>query len=109
MNCPPEYDARPNENLAWQIHVPVRLPTWNNILAMSLRERMRLKRLVKQIVTESICIADGTGSATPAACQTKRLLMQSLTQDYYAMIRRDTSRASRRAKRKYQQAKTRQP
>lgn len=68
------------------------LPTWNRVLAMSVRERARLKRLTKQLISE--LLATGAVSQTPTGCVLSGSSTPSLLEDYLRMIGRSASSAS---------------
>lgn len=75
-----------------KIILPFPLPTWNRILSMSLKERMRLKKWIKGAVSK--CILEGIGSQMKTISRQK---LQSMGYDvavYFAMIRPNTSNQS---------------
>lgn len=74
------------------------LPTWNRILSMSLRERMKLKRLIKNMT--SLCTQYDEGSQTLTVPASKRLSMDLLKTEYLLMIRPTTSKQLNSPKKK---------
>lgn len=66
------------------IILPFRLPTWNVILSLSLRRRMRLKALIRDAVSE--CIRDSIASGTSGAGPIRPRLTDSWMADYYATM-----------------------
>ncbi len=83
-----------------KIVLPFPLPTWNRILSMTLRERMKLKKWIKSAVY--ICIQKGSGWPTRTVSVEKLQLMGLSMEDYYTMIRPSTSARSLTAKKRQQ-------
>ncbi|MGH1542333.1 MAG: hypothetical protein ACRBHB_18045 [Arenicella sp.] len=87
-----------NQDRKITIEFPARVPTWNAVLTMSLRQRMRLKKLTRQLFSLSrITERDSqiqTGSARSG------LLMQSLKQEYCQTITPASSEKSGKGKSK---------
>lgn len=81
-----------------KITLPFPLVTWNRILAMRLRERMKCKKLVHQLT--SMSIANAKGLQTQTDFQRNGSLMPLLKAEYLEMIRPSTSKRSRILKRK---------
>jgi hypothetical protein len=75
-----------------KIILPFPLPTWNRILSMSLKERMRLKKWIKGAV--STCILEGIGWQTKTISRERLALMGYDVAVYFAMIRPNTSNQS---------------
>ena len=78
------------------IVLPFRLPTWNQILAMDLRQRMKVKRWIRNFVSQSI--ADAGGSQIPMGSTLRLQLTDLQKAEYSKMIRPSSS--SRYATRK---------
>lgn len=81
-----------------KIILPFPLPTWNRILAMSLKERMRLKKWIRGAV--SVCIHDAIGLQTKRVSRQRLASMGYDVAVYYAMIRPNTSNQSLLPKKK---------
>lgn len=75
------------------IILPFRLPTWNQILAMPLRQRMKVKKWIREFVSTSI--QDAGGSLIPMGCILRPRLTDYDKAVYLSMIRPDMSRRSR--------------
>jgi hypothetical protein len=84
-----------------KIILPFPLPTWNRILAMHPWQRKALRDWIHRAV--SICIQDGTGSPIRTVSVERLQSMGLSIQDYYAMIRPNTSNRSRSPRKKSEQ------
>src|SRR3990167_5306726 len=80
-------------NTSEQLRLRLLLPTWNQILSMDLRRRMRTKKFIRDFVFMSI--ANAGGSQTPMGFTARPPWMESFAEDYSQMIRQPTSKASR--------------
>lgn len=80
------------------IVLPIPLPTWNRILSMRLKERMRLKSYIHLFV--SLSIRYGENWPTVTVFRGKHALTESLKLDYLMMIRPSSSAKSDIPKRK---------
>lgn len=71
------------------IVLPFPLPTWNVIMRQNVRERMKLTKFIRDLVSE--CIIEAGGSQTPPGAVIRPRWTASLEAEYYAMIRPHTS------------------
>lgn len=71
-----------------QIYLPIKLPTWNKILAMSLKDRMRVKKLCRELTSKFIRLE------SDSLIQMESALNMSSTQlclmEYFKMIQPST-------------------
>ena len=70
--------------------LPFRLPTWNQILAMPLKNRMRTKKLIREFV--SMSILEGGDWRIQTESMLRPRLTASFSADYYLATHIDTSR-----------------
>lgn len=77
-------------NVRVTIVLPFRLPTWNAILAMDLRQRMRVKKWIREYVSDSIRAAGGR--LIPMDSILRPQLTDSEKAAYLSMIRPATSK-----------------
>lgn len=89
------------------IILPFRLPTWNVILALPLRRRMRLKALIRDAVSE--CIRDCIDLETSEAGVIRPRLTDLWLLDYYRTMGQKWSPKSSIPKRKSHRTRRRKP
>lgn len=80
------------------ILLPYKLPTWNAVLAMPLSKRMRVKKLIRDSVSQ--CIRAAGGSRTPMGSALNGLSTDWSKADSYRTTRRSTWKRSRSRKKK---------
>ena len=82
--------------LRMRLVLPLALPTWNQILAMDLRQRMRIKKFIRDFVSDSI--RDAGGSSIPMGSTLKPPWTAWCAAAYSQMTRRSGSSRSATAK-----------
>jgi len=73
--------------------LPFKLPTWNQLFAMRLQERMRIKKWIRNVV--SMCIQDAGGSQIPMGSVLRPRLTVLDLEVYSLMIQPSMSKVSR--------------
>src|SRR5690348_11543249 len=84
------------ENLRVRLILPFRLPTWNQMLAMGLHQRIRVKKWIRNFVSTSI--QDAGGQSTPTGFTVKPQLTDLQKAEYCRMITPMSSPAYRTVK-----------
>lgn len=92
-----------DDKVLLRIVLPFKLPTWNQILALPLKDRMRLKRLTHGLVFTSTL--NEIDSVTPTVSAPSTLSMALSVREYYMTIHPHTSKPSRIPRKKVSRKK----